>query len=264
MRSPALLLGVCLLGCGPIAAAAEPVPVPVPAPKAKSGTMPLPPAAIPSGKPKAQAQLVPAQSTSSTLFPFKIPGFGSGPTNNLDTGQRALVDRVNIYLMSVQTLTGDFVQIAPDGRRSEGKIYLQKPGRIRFEYNPPSPMELVSDGSSLVVRDRKLETQDLYPLSQTPLRFLLADRIDLTKDTTVIAVSSDDTFVSVQIEEKQTLGGSHKVLMMFSAKDMQLKQWTITDPQGFDTTVALYNLDPTKKLDPGMFKINYERKEIIQ
>jgi outer membrane lipoprotein-sorting protein len=51
---------------------------------------------------------------------------------------------------------------------------------------------------------------------------------------------------------------------MFSAKDMQLKQWTITDPQGFDTTVALYNLDLTKKLDPGMFKINYERKEIIQ
>jgi outer membrane lipoprotein-sorting protein len=96
------------------------------------------------------------------------------------------------------------------------------------------------------------------------LRFLLADRIDLTKDTNVIGVSADDTFVSVQIEEKQTLGGSHKVLMMFSAKDMQLKQWTITDPQGFDTTVALYNLDPTKKLDPGMFKINYERKEIIQ
>jgi outer membrane lipoprotein-sorting protein len=265
MRSPALLLGMCLLGLGPIAAVAEPVPVPVPAPRAKSGIMP-PPAALvaPSGKPKAQAQLLPAQSTGSTLFPFKLPGFGSGPTNNLDANQRTLVDRVNVYLMSVQTLTGDFVQIAPDGRRSEGKVYLQKPGRIRFEYNPPSPMELVSDGSSLVVRDRKLETQDLYPLSQTPLRFLLADRIDLTKDTSVIAVSSDDTFVSVQIEEKQTLGGSHKVLLMFSAKDMQLKQWTITDPQGFDTTVALYNLDLTKKLDPGMFKINYERKEIIQ
>lgn len=265
MRSPALLLGVCLLGLGPISAIADPVPVPAPAPKAKTGVMPPPSAAaVVNGKLKAQAQLIPAQSTGSTLFPFKIPGFGSGPTNNLEPAQRALVDRVNIYLMSVQTLTGDFVQIAPDGRRSEGKVYLQKPGRIRFEYNPPSPMELVSDGSSLVVRDRKLETQDLYPLSQTPLRFLLADRIDLTKDTSVIAVSSDDTFVSVQIEEKQTLGGSHKVLLMFSSKDMQLKQWTITDPQGFDTTVALYNLDASKKLDPAMFKINYERKEIIQ
>jgi outer membrane lipoprotein-sorting protein len=114
------------------------------------------------------------------------------------------------------------------------------------------------------VRDRKLETQDLYPLSQTPLRFLLADRIDLLKETNVVAVSADDTFVSIQIEEKQTLGGTHKVLLMFSVKDMQLKQWTITDPQGFDTTVALANLDASKKLDPAMFVINYARKEIIQ
>jgi hypothetical protein len=71
--------------------------------------------------------------------------------------------------MSVQTLIGDFVQVGPDGRRAEGKIFLQKPGRIRFEYNPPSPIELVADGNSLVVRDRLLATQDLYPLSQTPL-----------------------------------------------------------------------------------------------
>ena len=156
--------------------------------------------------------------------------------------------------MSVQTLVGDFVQVGPDGRRAEGKIYLQKPGRVRFEYNPPSPIELVADGNSLVVRDRKLETQDLYPLSQTPLRFLLADRIDLLRETNVVAVSADDTFVSLVIEEKQTLGGTHKVLLMFSAKDMQLKQWTITDPQGYDTTVALYNLDPAKKLDPAMFR----------
>ena len=135
------------------------------------------------------------------------------------------------------------------------------PGRIRFEYNPPSPIELVADGSSVVVRDRKLMTQDLYPLSQTPLRFLLADRIDLSKDTNVISVSADDTFVSLLIEEKQTLGGTHKVLLMFSVKDTQLKQWTITDPQGYDTTVALYNLETPRRLDPAMFVINYERKE---
>ena len=257
ISSPATVIGASLLALAVTAASAQPVPTPAPRPQAAIAP---PPAAVPDSK---AAQLVPAQG--SGLFPFKIPGFSQpGTATAFDASQRALIDRVNIYLMSVQTLVGDFVQVGPDGRRSEGKIYLQKPGRVRFEYKPPSPIELVSDGSSLVVRDRKLETQDLYPLSQTPLRFLLADRIDLTKDTTVIAVSSDDTFVSVQIEEKQTLGGSHKVLLMFSAKDMQLKQWTITDPQGFDTTVALYNLDPTKKLDPGMFKINYERKEIIQ
>ena len=88
----------------------------------------------------------------------------------------------------MQTLVGDFVQVGPDGGKSEGKFYLQKPGKVRFEYNPPSPIELIADGSSVVVRDRKLATQDLYPLSQTPLRFLLADRIDLLRDTNVVGV----------------------------------------------------------------------------
>ena len=250
MRSSLAILTACLFGCAVTAASAQPVPVPAPKPKTVA--------------PAAQAQLLPAQSGNSFL-PFKIPGMG-GPDKSsaFDAKQRALIDKVNAYLMSVQTLVGDFVQIGPDGRRSEGKIFLQKPGKVKFEYKAPSPIELVSDGNSLVVRDRKLDTQDLYPLSQTPLRFLLADRIDLLRETNVIAVSADDTFVSLAIEEKQTLGGTHKVLLMFAAKDMQLKQWTITDPQGFDTTVALNNLDPSQKLDPGMFRINYERKEIIQ
>ena len=260
MRSPALLIGACLL-FAPVASA-QPIPVPAPAPKAKS--VPPPPSAQ-SGGARPQSQLVPAQSGGGSLFPFKLPGLsGSGTTTAFDANQRALIDRVNMYLMSVQTMIGDFVQVAPDGRRSEGKIYLQKPGRIRFEYNPPSPIELVADGNSVVIRDRKLDTQDLYPLSQTPLRFLLADRIDLLRETNVVSVSSDDTFLSQLIEEKHTLGGTHKVLLMFSVKDTQLKQWTVTDPQGYDTTVALYNLDLGKKLDPSMFVINYERKEIIQ
>jgi outer membrane lipoprotein-sorting protein len=258
--SPATLIGALMLGLAVTAASAQPVPLPMAAPKPKSGI--APPVAVPEAKTETQAQVV--QTQGGGLFPFKLPFSNPGTTTAFDAKQRTLIDRVNVYLMSVQTLVGDFVQIGPDGRRSEGKIYLQKPGRVRFEYNPPSPIELVSDGNSLVVRDRKLETQDLYPLSQTPLRFLLADRIDLLKETNVVSVSSDDTFVSLQLEEKQTLGGSHKVLLMFSVKDMTLKQWTITDPQGFDTTVALQNLDYSKKLDSAMFRINYERKEIIQ
>lgn len=173
--------------------------------------------------------------------------------------QRTLVERVNAYLSSIQTLVGDFVQVGPDRSRTEGRFYLQKPGRMRFEYNPPSPLELIADGQSVVVRDRKLATQDLYPLSQTPLRFLLADRVDLARDSNLVGVGADDTFVSVVIEERQALGGTHRLTLLFSAKEMQLKQWTVTDPQGFDTTVALYNLDATKKPDPNLFKINYER-----
>ena len=130
------------------------------------------------------------------------------------------------------SLHGNFVQVGPDGSKSEGEFYLQKPGKVRFDYNPPSPIELIADGSSVVVRDRKLATQDLYPLSQTPLRFLLADRIDLMRDTNLIGVYADDVFVTVVIEERQILAGTHRLMLMFGAQDYQLKQWTVTDPQG--------------------------------
>jgi len=176
-----------------------------------------------------------------------------------DGSQKPLVDRISSYLSSVQVLSGDFVQIGPDGSRNVGKFYIQKPGKVRFDYEPPSPIDVVADGSSVVVRDRRLATQQLYPLSQTPLRFLLADQIDLTRDTNLVAVSQDPTFVSVTIEEHQFLIGTNRMMLMFGAKDLALRQWTVTDPQGYDTTVAIYNLDTTHKPDPRLFTITYER-----
>ena len=109
------------------------------------------------------------------------------------------------------------------------------------------------------MRDRNLATQDVYPLSQTPLRFLLSDHVDLLKDTNLVALYSDDVFVTVVVEEKNGLVGTSRLMIMFSAKDMQIKQWTVTDPQGYDTTVAVYNLDTTKRPDPNLFKIDYTR-----
>jgi outer membrane lipoprotein-sorting protein len=176
---------------------------------------------------------------------------------NFDANQKALAGKVSSYLSSLVNVSGNFVQVGPDGKRSTGDFYIQKPGKIRFEYDDPSPIALVADGSSVIVRDRRLATQDVYPLSQTPLRFLLADRIDLLRDTNVVGIGSDDMFISVTIEEKQPLVGTSRLMLMIGAKDNQLKQWTVTDPQGYDTTVAVYNLDTTKKLDPGMFKIDY-------
>jgi outer membrane lipoprotein-sorting protein len=130
---------------------------------------------------------------------------------------------------------------------------------VRFEYDPPTPIEIIADGSSLAVRDRNLATQDIYPLSQTPLRFLLADKVDLMRDTSVIAVSADDVFVTVVVEERNTLVGTSRLMIMFDAKTMQLKQWTVTDPQGYDTTVAVYDLDASKRPDPSLFKIDFTR-----
>jgi outer membrane lipoprotein-sorting protein len=240
-----------------VAAQAQGVPLPAPAPQAKSGQVPPPPAAATALKPATGKSGVEANNAPSAAVPM-IVGKPGEPAS-FDLQQRALADRVSTYLSGIRTMVGDFVQVGPDGAKTQGQLYLQKPGRVRFEYADPSPIELVADGSSVVVRDRKLATQDLYPLSQTPLRFLLADRIDLMREANVVGIFSDDVFSTIVIEEKQTIGGTHKLMLMFAANDLTLKQWTVTDPQGFDTTVAVYNLDMSKKPDPGLFKINYER-----
>jgi outer membrane lipoprotein-sorting protein len=240
------LSGVILLSAT-IAVTAQSVPLPVPSPRKSL--------AAPSETPPPAA-VTPSPATTGAAAAAAVPGQGNG---GLDAKQRSLVDRVSAYLSNVQTLSGNFIQIGPDGGRTEGTFYIQKPGKVRFEYNPPSPIDVIADGSSVVVRDRKLATQDLYPLSQTPLRYLLADKIDLQRDTHLVSVSADDVFVTVVIEEKQVLTGTHRLMMMFGAKDFQLRQWTVTDPQGYDTTVAVYNLDQKSKPDPALFKINYER-----
>ena len=250
--------------CGALAAApalAESVPLPVPAPQPKSGDAPTPPMSAPA-PPGDTAPAAP--SSSHSFFPFTLPFGGSADQATAFTPQqRALLDRVSKYLTSMQTLVGNFVQIAPDGSRTDGTFYIQKPGKVRFEYNPPSPTEVIADGSSVAVRNRDLLTQDLWPLSQTPLRYLLADHINLIHDTDVVSVSSDDKFITVVIEEKQVMVGTSRLMVMFDAKTLALKQWTVTDPQGLDTTVSVYNLDTAKKPDPNLFVINYTRNPSI-
>jgi outer membrane lipoprotein-sorting protein len=262
----ALLSGLALAFASAAPAMPQNVPLPVPAPQPKSyerpsSQVPRPPQQIGPAAQQAPQQPAPQQQSGfPSIFP-KPPNLfgGSGQTTAFDARQRQLADRVSAYLSSVRQLQGKFVQVGPDGSKSEGEFFLQKPGKVRFDYNPPSPIELIADGQSVVVRDRKLATQDLYPLSQTPLRFLLADRIDLLRDTNLVGVYADDVFVTVVIEERQILAGTHKVMLMFGAQDYQLRQWTVTDPQGYDTTVAVYNLDSRTSPDPNMFRIDYTR-----
>ena len=248
----AVLLSGWLAGAS--AGYAQTIPLPRPAPFPKEGALPE--------APPQQGPLDALTSLFNSVSPFKSasrPPSDVGVNSAFDPTQRALANKVSNYLSNITILTGKFVQIGPDGRRTTGELFIQKPGKVRFDYDPPSPIDIIADGQSVAVRDRKLATQDVYQLSQTPLRYLLADRIDLLRDTNVVAVSADETFVTITIEEKQTLVGTSRLMVMFDAKDFRLKQWTITDPQGLDTTVALSNLDTTKRPDPGLFKIDYTR-----
>jgi outer membrane lipoprotein-sorting protein len=234
-------------------ASAQNVPVPKPAPKARDRVE------MSASDPQRTPMTTGATSASppDPVIPDPRRNVPANIFSSFDANQKVQAAKVSTYLSSLQTLVGKFVQVGPDGSRTKGDFYIQKPGKVRFEYDEPSPIDIIADGSSVAVRDRKLATQDIYPLSQTPLRYLLSDRIDLLKDTNVVSVTADDLFVSVTIEEKQALIGTSRLMLMVGAKDGQLKQWTVTDPQGYDTTVAVYNLDSSKKVDPSLFKIDF-------
>jgi outer membrane lipoprotein-sorting protein len=250
----ALVVAVSLIAVAAPSIAQQAVPIPKPAPKGRDNMQM-------SGDTRGPLTTG-ATRTATPPDPVIPDPHRNVPTNifaSFDANQKAQAAKVSNYLSSLQTLVGNFVQVGPDGTKTKGDFYIQKPGKVRFEYDSPTPIEIIADGSSLAVRDRNLTTQDIYPLSQTPLRFLLSDRIDLMKDTNVVNVTADDLFISVTIEEKQALVGTSRLMLMIGAKDGQLKQWTVTDPQGYDTTVAVYNLDSTKKVDPNLFKIDFTR-----
>jgi outer membrane lipoprotein-sorting protein len=248
----ALLIAACFAAVM-TSASAQTVPIPKPAPKGRDGVQ------ISASDPQ-KGPITTGTTPAAPPNPVIPDPRRNLPANifaTFDANQKAQAAKVSSYLSSLQTLVGNFVQVGPDGSKTKGDFYIQKPGKVRFEYEAPSPIAIIADGSSVAVRDRKLATQDIYPLSQTPLRYLLSDRIDLLKDTNVVSVTTDDVFVSVTIEEKQALIGTSRLMLMIGAKDGQLKQWTVTDPQGYDTTVAVYNLDASRKVDPGLFKIDF-------
>jgi outer membrane lipoprotein-sorting protein len=158
---------------------------------------------------------------------------------------------------SVKTLTGSFVQFGPRGDQTGGTFYIERPGKIRFNYNKPSPIRVISDGKSVVINNRKLDTWDLYPLSKTPLKLLLSDQIDLSARS-VKSVKQEPDMTTIVLGDKSIFGNS-TISMMFDPKTSDLRQWTITDAQGLDTTVMITDVRTGVRFADDMFKIDYTR-----
>lgn len=174
----------------------------------------------------------------------------------LNDEQRATLSDISRYFSDIRTMQGEFVQFGPNGERAEGKFFLARPGRIRFHYAPPARVDIIADGTSVSIKDRKLATQDIWPLNKTPLRFLLAERINLTSDANVTSVSVEPDLVTVTITEDTTFVQG-KLTLIFDAESRELKQWTVTDAQGLDTSVAIYNVEIGKPTNPKLFVIDY-------
>ncbi|WP_445502579.1 outer-membrane lipoprotein carrier protein LolA [Microvirga sp. G4-2] len=244
----------------PIDAVAQPVrPAiarPVNAEQVLAATTPLPPAR-PAFAETSTTQ--PSEAEPISIAPKPIVTASMGPVGQ---GQplpnSAIVERANAYFTNLNTLIADFTQVGGDGRRTGGTLYLQRPGKVRFEYDPPATLEVIADGRSVAVRDRKLATQDLYSISQTPLKFLLRERVSLGQDIKITGITSEPNAVRINLEDSSTLGGTSRITLFFDPEVQNLNQWRIIDAQGFQTVVVLNQVQKGRRIDQDLFRIQYE------
>ena len=130
-----------------------------------------------------------------------------------------------------------------------------RPYAVRI-YRSAARFEIIADGRSVAIVDKKLNTQDEYFIGQTPLKFLLSDHIDLARDTHLLNVSQEGKTVTIELEDRAALGGTAHLSLVFDASTFALKQWTVIDAQGFQTVVTLFNVDLKTNPDPALFHID--------
>jgi outer membrane lipoprotein-sorting protein len=168
--------------------------------------------------------------------------------------EKADLDKVSAYLNAFHSLKADFVQIGPDGGVDQGQLVIRKPGQIRFEYRPPSPILIVATGGSVYVKNGRLNTVDRYDLSDTPLGLLLGERVDLKTNKAVIGVAEQNGAIVVHARTSANRNNSN-ITLVFATPGIELRQWTVRDDQGGNTTVALQSLQAGPSLDAALFAV---------
>jgi len=163
------------------------------------------------------------------------------------------------YLNRLQTAVADFTQINDDGTISTGKIYIRRPGRCRFDYNPPEETLVMVGGGQVAIFDgksNKVEPEQ-YPLSRTPLSIILEQNVDLARRNMVVGHREDGPKTVVVAQDPENPGyGS--IELVFTANPIELRQWIITDGSGSRTTVILGDMVKGGKLSSTLFNIPYE------
>lgn len=171
----------------------------------------------------------------------------------LTAQDRADLARIEAYLNGLHTLKARFLQIAPDGRTSQGTAWIDRPGRLRFEYDPPSPFLLVAGHGLVVFHDAKLEQTNNFPLSQTPLGILLAENLKLSGDITVTNIDRQPGLI--QVTTYRTSSPNDGTLtLVFADGPLLLRQWAVVDGQRQETRVSLFDVSLGGRFDSSLFE----------
>lgn len=160
----------------------------------------------------------------------------------LTAQDRTDLARVEAYLNTVRALHSRFLQVAPNGGTSEGQAWLQRPGRLRFEYDPPSPFLLVGGNGLLVFHDSQLKQTSNIPLGSTPLGLLLQDNLRLSGDITVTAIGRMPGQLQISVVRTKSPADG-QLTLIFADQPLVLRQWTVLDAQRQETRVTLYNVE---------------------
>jgi outer membrane lipoprotein-sorting protein len=166
-----------------------------------------------------------------------------------------IIGKVNDYFNKLTNLEGTFVQTDPDNSQKQGRFYFARPGRLRFDYSPPSRLKIISNGYYLAIEDYALNTSDKYPLEMTPFRLLLSETVDLSKDANILGIEQGPDAVVLTVEDKKG-DAAGRISLFFDKENMSLKQWIITDAQGLDTRIQVSDLEQNKRVSAELFEFS--------
>jgi|GEM_PF-402633 len=179
---------------------------------------------------------------------------GGDAPRRLTDDEIALINAVSAHNSAITTMVGKFIQIDTQGQRAEGTFYLQRPGKIRFRYNPPSREEIMSLGNGFYVIDRKEKTQYAYPQDKVPLRQFLEDKIDLVH-AGLVAINQSANYLELTLQD-DTPAGTVRVALVFDKESQDLTQWVLTNPDGTDLTFSIYDVQKNVQIPAPTFYLN--------
>lgn len=187
-----------------------------------------------------------------TLAGAPLSALAATPDSKLSAQDAADAARVEQYLNSVHSVVARFMQVASDGSAVQGNFYLERPGKMRIQYDQPYPLLMVASGIYLTVYDPELKQTTYLPIDSTPAYFLVKDKIT-SNDVTVTKVEHGKDSLRVTLHEAGH-PDQGRLTLVFSDNPLQLRKWTVIDRDGKQIEVALLDALFNTHLDPDVFK----------